>query len=166
MTSIGQGSTPKSWPCRTVYLTSYLVGVVLLAAYSAVLISFLAVTRAAMPFETLHEMLRDETYNVMVPSGTELLSFSNSLDSVVQKIYNKRIAPVEKSQSLPSYDEALERLCAEPRYAVAFSSYYIESLQAAKRLNCTVTGIPQASFKEHLSMPTAKGCPYIRILNH
>jgi hypothetical protein len=79
MTPIGQVSTPKSWPCRTVYLTSYLVGVVLLAAYSAVLISFLAVTREAMPFETLHEMLKDETYNVMVPSGMELAFFRVSI---------------------------------------------------------------------------------------
>jgi hypothetical protein len=75
MTSIGQDSTPKSWPCRAVYLTSYLVGVVLLAAYSAALISFLAVKRAVMPFETLHEMLGDETYHLDVPSGNELFFF-------------------------------------------------------------------------------------------
>jgi len=75
MTSIGQDSTPKSWPCRTVYLTSYLVGVVLLAAYSAALISFLAVKRAVMPFETLHDLLGDETYNLNVPLGVELSYF-------------------------------------------------------------------------------------------
>jgi hypothetical protein len=75
MTSIGQDSTPKSWPCRTVYLTSYLVGVVLLAAYSAALISFLAVKRAVMPFETLHDLLGDETYNLNVPSGVEISYF-------------------------------------------------------------------------------------------
>jgi hypothetical protein len=58
-----------------VYLTSYLVGVVLLAAYSAALISFLAVKGTAMPFETLHDMLGDETYNLNVPSGVELSFF-------------------------------------------------------------------------------------------
>jgi hypothetical protein len=87
-----------------------------------------------------------------------------SLDSDVQDIYHKRIAPVENS--LPSYNEALERICTEPRYAVAMSSHHIQLLQAAKRLNCTVIGVPQASFPEELSMPIAKGCPYIRILNH
>lgn len=71
MTSTGQVSTPKSWPCRTVYLTSYLVGVVLLAAYSAALISFLTIKGAVMPFETLHDILGDETYNLNVPSGVE-----------------------------------------------------------------------------------------------
>ena len=75
MISIGQDSTPKSWSCRTVYLTSYLVGVVLLAAYSAALISFLSVKGAVMPFETLHDMLGDETYNLYVPSGVELSFF-------------------------------------------------------------------------------------------
>lgn len=87
-----------------------------------------------------------------------------SLDSDAQDIYNKRIAPVENS--LPSYDEAFERLCTEPRYAVAISSHYIQSLQASKRLNCTVIGVPQASFHESLSMPIVKGCPYIRIIDH
>jgi hypothetical protein len=75
MISIGQDSTPKSWPCRTVYLTSYLVGVVLLAAYSAALISFLTVKRTVLPFETLHDMLGDETYNLYVPSGNEISFF-------------------------------------------------------------------------------------------
>jgi hypothetical protein len=86
------------------------------------------------------------------------------LDSDAQDIYNKRIVPVENS--LPSYHEALERICTEPRHAVAFPSRYIESLQATKRLNCTVIGLPQASFPVGLSMPIAKGYPYIRILNH
>jgi hypothetical protein len=75
MTSIGQDATPKSLPCRTVYLTSYLVTVVLLAAYSAALISFLAAKRTVMPFETLRDMLGDETYNLYVPSGNELNFF-------------------------------------------------------------------------------------------
>jgi len=87
-----------------------------------------------------------------------------SLDSDAKDIYNKRIAPVKNS--LPSYHEALERICTEPRYAVAFSSNYIQSLEAAKRLNCTLIGIPQTSFPEKHGMPIAKGCPYIRILNH
>ena len=75
MTSIGQDSTPKTWPCRTVYLTSYLVGVVLLAAYSAALVSFLAVKGEVMPFQTLHDLLGAETYNLNVPSGVELSFF-------------------------------------------------------------------------------------------
>jgi hypothetical protein len=87
-----------------------------------------------------------------------------SLDSDVKDFYNKRIAPVENS--LPSYDEALERICTVPRYAVAFTTNFIQSLQATKRLNCNVIGVPQASFREHHGMPIAKGCPYIRILNH
>ena len=82
----------------------------------------------------------------------------------MKDIYNKRIAPVENS--LPSYHEASERICTEPGYAVAFLSYYIQSLQATKRLNCTVIGVPQTSISEGLSMPIAKGCPYIGILNH
>jgi hypothetical protein len=87
-----------------------------------------------------------------------------SLDSDVQNIYKKRIVPVENY--LPNYHEAVERICTEPRYAVVLMSHYIEALRATKRLNCTVIGVPQASFREDISMPIAKGCPYISILNH
>jgi hypothetical protein len=100
--------------------------------------------------------------NVLFFSIIQYLQYS--LDSDAQDIYNKRIAPVENS--LPSYDEALERVCTVPRFAVALSSHYVQALQAFKRLNCTFTGVPQTSFSEHISMPIAKGCPYIRIINH
>ncbi|KDR11376.1 hypothetical protein L798_14896, partial [Zootermopsis nevadensis] len=73
--SQGQDSTPKSWSCRAVYLTSYLVGVVLLAAYSAALISFLAVKRTVLPFQTLQELVNDGTYKFYLASGDLLTYF-------------------------------------------------------------------------------------------
>jgi hypothetical protein len=72
----GQDSTPKSWSCRIVYLTSYLVGVVLLASYSAALISFLTVKRTVLPFETLQqELVHDRTYKFYLPPGDLLTYF-------------------------------------------------------------------------------------------
>ncbi|KDR11377.1 hypothetical protein L798_14897, partial [Zootermopsis nevadensis] len=154
-----QDSTPKSWSCRAVYLTSYLVGVVLLAAYSAALISCITVKRTVLPFQTLQEFSRDETYKFNIAAGGEY-----SLDNDAKSLYKQRIAPVENS--LPSYEEVLNRICAEPRYATILSSSYIESSQAMNRLKCSVTGVYKASFPEYLSMPIAKGCPYYRILNY
>lgn len=87
-----------------------------------------------------------------------------SLDNDAKSLYKQRIAPVENS--LPSYEEVLNRICAEPRYATILSSSYIESSQAMNRLKCSVTGVYKASFPEYLSMPIAKGCPYYRILNY
>jgi hypothetical protein len=57
-----------------VYLTSYLVGVVILAAYSAALISFLAVKRTVLPFETLQQLVTDGTFKFNLAPG-DLLSY-------------------------------------------------------------------------------------------
>jgi hypothetical protein len=58
-----------------VYLTSLLVGVVLLASYSGALISFLAVKHTVLPFETLQELVRDGTYKFYLTSGDLLTYF-------------------------------------------------------------------------------------------
>jgi hypothetical protein len=71
----GQESTPKSWSCRVVYLTAYLVGVVLLASYSAALISFLAIKRTVLPFQTLQDLVHDGTYKLYFTSGDQLTYF-------------------------------------------------------------------------------------------
>ena len=48
---------PRMDSCRVVYLTTYLLAVVLLASYSATLISFLTVLIVKVPFNNLEEFL-------------------------------------------------------------------------------------------------------------
>jgi hypothetical protein len=62
----GHDFTPKSSSCRLVYLTAYLTAVILLSAYSASLISFLAKKSVAMPFRDLQGLLKDGTYKLGV----------------------------------------------------------------------------------------------------
>jgi hypothetical protein len=71
----GQGAIPKSLAIRIVYLTSYVVSMVILVAYSAALTSFLTIQRTALPFETLEEFLYDGTYNLQVLPGAEMSYF-------------------------------------------------------------------------------------------
>ncbi|PSN29860.1 hypothetical protein C0J52_26359 [Blattella germanica] len=71
----GQNATPTAWTCRIVYLLSLLVGIIILAAYSAALISFLTVQRPDLPFETLGEFLSDGSYNIFIPNGSILQDF-------------------------------------------------------------------------------------------
>jgi hypothetical protein len=61
-----------------VYLTSYLVGYVLVAAYSAALVSFLAVQRDELPFTSFEGLLEDGTYKLGVTKGAEVSYFSVS----------------------------------------------------------------------------------------
>lgn len=66
---------PRCWPSRVVYLTSYVVGYVLVAAYSAALVSFLAVQRDELPFASFEGLLEDGTYKLGVTKGAEVSYF-------------------------------------------------------------------------------------------
>jgi hypothetical protein len=68
----GHDITPRSTSCRLVYITAYLTALVLLAAYSAALISSLTVYRSNLPFQDLDGILRDRTYKVGVVDKSEM----------------------------------------------------------------------------------------------
>lgn len=74
----GRETMPRSWSSRVVYLTSYVVGYVLVAAYSAALVSFLAVQRDELPFTSYEGLLEDGTYELGVTKGAEVSYFSVS----------------------------------------------------------------------------------------
>jgi len=79
----GRGTMPRSWPSRVVYFTSYLVGYVLVAAYSAALVSFLAVQRDELPFTSFEGLLEDGTYEMGVTKGAEVAYFLVSSSAFV-----------------------------------------------------------------------------------
>lgn len=68
----GHDITPRSTSCRLVYITAYLTAIVLLAAYSAALISSLTIYRSNLPFQNLEGILKDNTYKMGVVNMSEI----------------------------------------------------------------------------------------------
>lgn len=62
-------------PVRIVYLVVHLTGVIILAAYSAALISFLATQTVYLPFSTMDGLLQDGTYRFAVVGDSSDYSF-------------------------------------------------------------------------------------------
>ena len=60
----GHGETPRTLSCRLIYWVSYVIAVVMFAAYSGALISSLALQRIDPPFTTLSGLLRHGGYRV------------------------------------------------------------------------------------------------------
>lgn len=60
----GHDVTPKSCACRLVYWLGYVTAVVVLAAYSATLISFLTIQNKDPPFKTLEALAADKSYEL------------------------------------------------------------------------------------------------------
>jgi hypothetical protein len=72
----GHETTPNSWPCLSVFLTGYLTGVVLLAAYSGAITSFLSVqTRGEPPFRGFQGLLNEGSYRLGVTPGSAVDMF-------------------------------------------------------------------------------------------
>ena len=62
--SAGHEVTPRSCACRLVYWLGYFTAVVVMAAYSATLISFLTIQNKEPPFKTLDELAADGSYKM------------------------------------------------------------------------------------------------------
>lgn len=69
----GQPRTPLSIQCRLVYILSYTLGLVLLCAYSAAVISFLTVHTTNLPIKTFEQLYQDKTYSVRAVRGSSTL---------------------------------------------------------------------------------------------
>jgi len=65
---------PQLSACRVLYLTAYLTAVILLAAYSATLISFLTVRTVKLPFNDLEEFLTAGTHKLGALEHSTVLS--------------------------------------------------------------------------------------------
>jgi len=65
--SIGHDKSPEPWPCRLVYITSYLTFGTLFIAYSAIFISILTVKHYTLPFVDFKGLLDSGTYRFITP---------------------------------------------------------------------------------------------------
>lgn len=62
-------------PIRMVHLVTYLTAVIILAAYSAALISFLTVKTFVMPFTTMEGLLKDGSYSCGLVDNSAYYAF-------------------------------------------------------------------------------------------
>ncbi|KAJ4438051.1 hypothetical protein ANN_13990, partial [Periplaneta americana] len=172
---ISQEMTPRSWPCRIVYLTSYVLGYVLLAAYSAALVSFLTVQRDILPFTGFEGLLRDGTYKLGVTKGAEVSYFTvrsrentllrmESKNYVMRTLYRRLIQ--NKRESL--HDNAMEgilRLCAEDKYALVTSDMWLMRIENGD-VPCNIQKVPHTTIPGSVSMALSKRSPYKCLFNH
>ncbi|XP_069696795.1 glutamate receptor U1-like [Periplaneta americana] len=160
----GHDLVPISSSGRIVFLVSYLTAVVLLAGYSASLISYLTVRQPVVPFTTFEGLLRDGTYKFGVPASSSAFSFfRNTTDKLMQDIYWRLIAP--QQQALPrTTSEGLQRVCEDYKYAFLATRESTEQLAA--NLSCRLTALPRAYLPGSRAMAVARGSPYLGVFSH
>ena len=71
----GAEGLPQGMGTRFFFWFFYVSMVTVFAAYSAMLVSFLAVQNVVLPFEDVEGLLKDGTYQLGILSGTSQLDF-------------------------------------------------------------------------------------------
>ncbi|XP_076394998.1 glutamate receptor U1 isoform X6 [Megachile rotundata] len=158
----GQGMEPSSLdPIRLVHLTVHLAAVVVIAAYSAALISFLAIQTFAMPFTTMEGLLEDGTYRLAVIADSAGYSFfQDTRDHTISLMFKKLLS---KETDLPTNClDGLRRICSETRYAFMTMDNMAAVLRG--KVDCTfepLDSIMQAT----VAMAVPERSPYRGLIN-
>ncbi|XP_046746477.1 probable glutamate receptor isoform X2 [Diprion similis] len=158
----GQGIMPSSMTtARTIHLAIHLTAVILLAAYSGALVSFLAVQMFTMPFTTMEGLLEDGTYRFgVVSKSAEYNLFSNTSDLVLRALFEERM---ESDGQLPrNYLEGLQRVCEQNKYGFMITDTMVEALE--NRVDCIIEAL-ETMLQTSLAMAVAKNSPYRGIVN-
>ncbi|KAJ9585857.1 hypothetical protein L9F63_020499 [Diploptera punctata] len=160
----GRERPPTFWPCRIVLLTAFLIGYVVVAAYSAALISFLTVQRSELPFTSFRGLLRDGTYKLGVTVGAEVSYFSESKNYIMRRLYAKLIAP-RKDHFHENAIDGFMRVCGEDKYALVTSDIGMLRLQSGD-VPCNIQKVPHTNIPGSVSIAITKGSPYRALFNY
>ncbi|KAG7200800.1 hypothetical protein KM043_003173 [Ampulex compressa] len=148
-------------PVRMVQLVVHLTGVVVLAGYSAALISSLAVKTFVMPFTTMQGLLDDGTYRfAVIAESADYSFFQNTSDKILSVMFDQLLA---RETGLPvNYLEGLKRLCEEQRYAFMMLDNMAALLQES--VDCTLEPL-DVIMHATIAMAVPKRSPYRGIID-
>ncbi|XP_057331853.1 probable glutamate receptor [Microplitis mediator] len=149
-------------PIRIVQFSIHLTGVVVLAAYSAALISSLAVKIFVMPFTTMEGLLKDRTYRFGVVGGSaDFTFFQNTSDPVMSVLFDDVLV---KETDLPTnYLEGLSRVCSESKYAFMALDAAVSQLKSS--VDCILVPLDTIS-QTSIGMALTPDSPYRGIINN
>ncbi|KAL7301179.1 hypothetical protein TKK_0006150 [Trichogramma kaykai] len=148
-------------PIRMIHLVIHFTGVILVAAYSAALISFLAVKVFVMPFTTMLGLLEDGSYKFgVVKDSADYGFFQTTSDKVLQRMFSEILDDVEK---LPNnYLEGLSKVCTEKDYAFMTTDNMFAILEHL--MTCILEPL-EPIMQTTLAMGVQKRSPFRGIIN-
>ncbi|KAL0119313.1 hypothetical protein PUN28_009707 [Cardiocondyla obscurior] len=148
-------------PVRIVHFIVHLTAVVIVAAYSAALISFLAVKTFIMPFTTMDGLLKDGTYRFgVVGDSADFSFFQNTSDKIMNVLFDELLM---KETNLPrNYLDGLEQVCKEDKYAFMTLDNMAALLQ--QKVDCKLEPLDVIT-QTTIAMAVQPNSPYRGIIN-
>ncbi|KAK7079616.1 hypothetical protein SK128_004458 [Halocaridina rubra] len=175
--------TQQGWPTfpelgglRVIVCIAYSLGLMVLAAYSATLVSFLAVTGNGLPFDSLEDMKKLTGYRLGIQKGSVLeelfkaqniLVYWNALIVLHQAqnflvYWNALIAPYSGTVST-TYSELRAQALKDPKFAY-IGSYEVQRLDPIG--SCTFRSARQHLVFNDGALAWAKDFPYGPVFDH
>ncbi|XP_047350396.1 glutamate receptor 1-like [Vespa velutina] len=156
----GLADFPDRSSLRIAYLSMFLSAVVLSAAYSAALISFLTSAIPVLPFHSLESLVEDGTYQFAVLRGTADYDIvANARDPLAKKLM--KLMPEEKKLPL-TIKEGFGRICENQKIALYTSIAKKEAIRF--KTPCNVVPI-SAGRIESLAIILSKHNPFTDVIN-
>ncbi|KDR16868.1 hypothetical protein L798_08610 [Zootermopsis nevadensis] len=155
----GFSEVPQCISGRLVCAVTHFTMVVILAAYSASLVSYLAFRQPVLPFSTFSELLNDSTYQLGVHAASYLGKFDmEGMEPALRELYLKQIA--SNPGDLPDSNlEGFRRVCSRHKYTFLSSLKYAN--RYAEEVPCKLSTITNAFIPETNGMALVKGSPYL-----
>ncbi|XP_047349701.1 uncharacterized protein LOC124949128 [Vespa velutina] len=145
---------------RIAYFSILLSAVVLSAAYSAALISFLTSTVHILPFRSLESFAEDGTYQLSVFRGTsDYDMFVNSKNPLEKKLMKLMI---EEEKLTTNVEEGFKRVCKNRKLAM-YSSEEVQKIVNLK-IPCNLASI-ETGRVDSLAMILSKNNPFTDVIN-
>ncbi|XP_043487209.1 glutamate receptor 1-like isoform X1 [Polistes fuscatus] len=157
-----QGLTdfPDRSSLRITYFSMFIFCYVLLAAYSAALISFLTSSIKVIPFRSLESFIEDGTYRIAVFRGTsDYDMFAHSTDSLSRQVMKLML---DEDQLPVSMLEGFTQVCKDRKLAIyTYNEIHKDILL---KIPCNIMSI-EAGAVNTLSIILSKHNPFTGIIN-
>ncbi|XP_043280870.1 glutamate receptor ionotropic, kainate 2-like isoform X2 [Venturia canescens] len=151
---------PPETPLRIAYCSIFISALVVSAAYSAALISFITVSTTSFPFTTLEEFVNDGTYDLVVLKNS---ADWDLFDSSPDPVYSKMKTLLRPWESLPNnMQEGFEQIC-DGRTAFYSSQALVKT--GMNHLPCKISHIDTGSI-DSFALILRKGSEYTGVMNY
>ncbi|XP_042871083.1 glutamate receptor-like [Penaeus japonicus] len=160
LTQQGWTITPEVSILRAVFWIAYMVGVVVVAAYSATLVSFLTVQADDLPFDSLADIQRIGKHRLGILKGSVLEEFFKNQN--FKQYLNSLILPYPDTLA-KSYKELRAQALKDSDFAYV-GTYEIQRLDSVGA--CTFRSARQHLLFNDGSLGWPKGSQYIQIFDH
>ncbi|XP_063587892.1 glutamate receptor ionotropic, kainate 2-like [Penaeus indicus] len=160
ITQQGWTVTPEVSILRLVFWIAYMVGVVVVAAYSATLVSFLTVQGDHLPFDSLDDIQRIGKHRLGILKGSVLEEFFKNQNFI--QYFNSLILPYPDTLA-KSYKELRAQALKDSDFAYV-GTYEIQRLDSVGA--CTFRSARQHLLFNDGSLGWPKGSPYVQLFDH